>query len=186
MKVSGTKVSAPRKTATNKTMETTAGQRETRGEQVATHNEVIPTKKRISWANQANLQEQTARRISEQQGPELSWAKQVEDEESDRDVLDLNPERPTPEPETQKPIQRGTIPGEWEVPEKFELATTAIELVKAKLHDRPKHTQRRFKLRNEKQEACWVKIGRAGDVRISAWFQTKSIGDAPLGKEGGV
>ncbi|XP_033237356.1 uncharacterized protein [Drosophila pseudoobscura] len=107
-------------------------------------------------------------------------------EPTDKDVLDLNPERPMPEPEPRKPIQRGTIPGEWNVPKNFELATTSIKLVKAKLHDRPKHTQRRFKLWNEEQEACWVKIGRAGDVRISAWFQTKSTDNAPLGKEGGV
>ncbi|XP_033249533.1 uncharacterized protein LOC117188960 [Drosophila miranda] len=188
MRTSVTKVSAPRKTAKTKTMETTAGQRETQGEPVATYKEVIPTKNRISWANQANQQDQTARRVSEQV-TKLSLAKKVEDEESDRGVLDLHPEWPTPEPEPCKPRQRGTIPRERNAPHSFELSDALIKIIKAKLEDRPKHTQRRFKLWNEEQEACWVKIGRAGDVRIGTWFratQGKTTENATLGKEGGV
>ncbi|XP_041451964.1 uncharacterized protein LOC121405362 [Drosophila obscura] len=42
---------------------------------------------------------------------------------------------------------------------------------------RKEHTQRRFKLWSEgtPDRACWVKIGRSGDVRLGVWFNVPSL-----------
>ncbi|XP_041449457.1 uncharacterized protein LOC121404242 [Drosophila obscura] len=210
MRVSGTRVVAPRRTA--KASETTTSPATMALEAAGTEG---TRKKRISWAN--NTRPEPAQpRATER----ISWARQVELEEIDNDILDIGgPAKsqnaevrrtdPTPNiasqgqpPRTAEAQTSGqattrthttcltaTIPSNWEVPQGCKLSKNQVATVQRAIDDRKSHHQRRFKLWSEEipDQACWVKIGRSGDVRLGSWFNAEGTSGRPtLEGEGGV
>ncbi|XP_022234785.2 uncharacterized protein LOC111082863 [Drosophila obscura] len=210
MRVSGTKVVAPQRTA--KASETTTSPATMALEAAGTEE---TRKKRISWAN--NTRPEPAQPRANKR---VSWARQVEQEEIDNDILDIggpansqNTEvrrtNPTPNTasqgrpprkaeaqtsgqettKTNKTCIKAAIPSNWEVPQGCELSKNQVATIQRAIDDRKSHHQRRFKLWSEEipDRACWVKIGRSGDVRLGSWFNAAGSSGRPTQEgEGGV